>query len=149
MMASASITVRTTKHGRRFVVRYRLGGRSYPIQHGGSFPTMREAKIRRDLVAGELAAGRNPRILLDALTAPSTPARTFAQWAEAYKTSRVDYAAETTKNAASHVKAMLPLFGDRDPAKITSADVQEWIAGLSLKPSSIRRYVATLRAVLD
>jgi integrase len=29
------------------------------------------------------------------------------------------------------------------------ADVQEWIAGLTLKPASIRRYLATLRAVLD
>src|SRR6185503_15357779 len=42
-----------------------------------------------------------------------------------------------------------PSFDDRDPATITSSDVQEWIAGLTLKPSSIRRYVATLRAVLD
>ena len=37
VMASASITVRTTKTGRRFVVRYRLGGRAYPVEHGGSF----------------------------------------------------------------------------------------------------------------
>ena len=36
-MASASITVRTTKSGKRYVVRYRLGGRAYPIQHGGAF----------------------------------------------------------------------------------------------------------------
>jgi integrase len=28
-------------------------------------------------------------------------------------------------------------------------EVQEWIASLSLKPSSIRRYIATLRAVLN
>jgi hypothetical protein len=54
-----------------------------------------------------------------------------------------------TKNTASHVKAMLPAFGDHDPATITPADVQEWIAGLPLKPSSIRRYVAMLRAILD
>jgi hypothetical protein len=51
-MASASITVRATKTGRRFVVRYRLGGRAYPIEHGGSFRTMKEARARRDLIAG-------------------------------------------------------------------------------------------------
>ena len=62
-MPSLTITTRRTKSGPRFVVRYRLGGRAYPIEHGGSFPTMREAKIRRDLIGGELAAGRNPRIL--------------------------------------------------------------------------------------
>ena len=55
-MASLVITTRRTASGPRFVVRFRLGGRAYPIQHAGSFKTMREAKARRDLVAGELAA---------------------------------------------------------------------------------------------
>ena len=99
VMASASITVRTTKTGRRFVVRYRLGGRAYPVEHGGSFPTMREAKIRRDLVAGELAAGRNPRILLDdAQTAP-TAVTTFSAIAAEYQATRVDLAAETDEES--------------------------------------------------
>ena len=55
------ITTRVTKTGeRRFLVRYRLGGRAYPIVHGGTFKTLKEASTRRDLIAGELAAGRNP-----------------------------------------------------------------------------------------
>jgi hypothetical protein len=42
-MPSASITVQKTKGGRRrYAVRFRLGGRAYPVEHGGSFPTMRE-----------------------------------------------------------------------------------------------------------
>ena len=45
----------------------------------------------------------------------------------------MDLAAETTKNLSSHLKAMAG-FDDRDPATITPADVQEWIAGLTLKP---------------
>jgi hypothetical protein len=59
-VASALVTTRQTKSGPRYVVRYRLGGRSYPVVHGGSFRTMREARSRRDAIAGELAAGRNP-----------------------------------------------------------------------------------------
>jgi hypothetical protein len=60
-MASSFVVTRETKSGaRRFVVRYRLGGRAWPVQHGDSFSTMREARARRDLIAGELAAGRNP-----------------------------------------------------------------------------------------
>ena len=43
----------------------------------------------------------------------------------------------------------MPAFDDRDPATITPADVQEWIAGLTLKPSSMRSYLGTLRDVLD
>jgi hypothetical protein len=85
-MASASIITRITRTGRRFVVRYRLGGRAYQIQHGGSFRTLKEAKTRRDLVAGELAAGRNPGDLLRAMTTPVVM-RTFKQVAESYPTS--------------------------------------------------------------
>lgn len=48
-MATLVITTRRTKSGPRYVVRYRLGGRA------GSFRTLREARARRDLVAGEIA----------------------------------------------------------------------------------------------
>jgi integrase len=148
-MASAVITTRTTKSGKRFVVRYRCGGRAYPIQHGGSFKTLREARARRDLLAGELAAGRNPAILLHAMTEkPIT--RTFEQIAEAYRTSRVDIGDETRKNMHSHLLRLNKTFGDRDPASITAADVQEWIgANMDLKPASLSRYLATFRLVLD
>jgi integrase len=149
-MASLTITTRQTTSGPRYVVRYRLGGRAYPIVHAGSFRTLKEAKARRDFVGGELAARRNPADALRALvTTGASPVRTFADWADAYQASRVDYAAETAKNLASHMKAILPTFGNRDPATITVADVQEWIGELTLKPSSIRNYLATLRAVLD
>ena len=71
-MASLVITTRQTTSGPRYVVRFRLGGRAYPVQHGGSFKTMKEAKVRRDLIAGELAAGRNPAVLLQAMTVQPT-----------------------------------------------------------------------------
>ena len=127
-MASALITTRRTKSGSRYVVRYRLGGRAYPLVHGGSFRTLKEARARRDVVAGELAAGRNPADALHAALEP-VQRRTFAQWAEAYRASRVDVAGETAKNIGSHLKAM-ETFDDRDPASITLADVQEWLATL-------------------
>jgi integrase len=146
-VASLAITTRQTHSGARYVVRYRLGGRAYPLVHAGSFRTLKEAKTRRDLVAGEIAAGRKPADLLRAITdKPSV--RRFAEWAEAYRTSRADIGAETRKNTISHIKAMT-VFDDRDPATITPADVREWIGSLTLKASSVRRYVSTLRAILD
>jgi integrase len=150
-MASASITTRKTNSGgRRYVVRFRRGGRFFPIEHGGSFLTKREARIRRDLIAGELAAGRDPRGVLQALT-EKPRVRTFSSWAEAYGASRPDIGDETRKNAASHLKRLLPTFGERDPANITPSDVQGWIGAQTdeLKPSSLSRYLATLRNVLD
>jgi integrase len=149
-MASASITVRTTRTGqKRYTVRYRLGGRTYPVEHGGSFATMREARIRRDLVAGELAAGRNPRTLLDALRTAPTAVATFASVAAEYRTTRVDLAATTAKKLGFHLNVLNAFFGEMTPAAITPSDVQAWIAASTLKPSSVRRYMDTLRAILD
>jgi integrase len=147
-MASVSIRRRESKSGARFQVRYRLGGRAYPFVHGGSFTTMKEARARRDLIGGELAAGRNPAVALQALSeAPRR--RLFREWADAYKASRIDVAAKTTKTIDSYLKVIVKTFGDRDPAEITFPNVQEWVADSGLKASSVRQYLSTLRAVLD
>jgi integrase len=144
-MASVSIRRRETS----FQVRYRCGGRAYPLVHAGSFKTLREARLRRDLVAGELAAGRNPAEALEVLSAPPTR-RTFREWAEAYKTSRVDIGELTLKNTDSHLKRLNGAFGDRDPQTITVGDVQEWVGqNADLSPSSFRPYIGTLRLLLD
>jgi integrase len=148
-MPSLTITTRKTRSGPRYVVRFRLGGRAYPIEHAGSFRTLREARIRRDLVAGELAAGRNPRDLLAAMKAAPAPVRTFTTWASLYKASRVDVAASTLANIETHAKAFAPSFGERDVHGITFADVQQWVSGSGLSPGSLRPYLQTLRQVLD
>ncbi len=142
-------TLTITRRKASFVVRYRLGGRAYPLVHGGSFKTLREATERRNLIAGELAAGRNPAEALAALSAPSTR-RTFAEWAAAFEASRVDVSAGTAGSYKAHLLRILPTFGDRDPATISAADVQEWLgANSDLAPSSLGRYIVTLRQVLD
>ncbi len=148
-MPSLTITTRKTRSGPRYVVRYRLGGRTYPIEHAGSFKTLREAKARRDLIGGELAAGRNPRLLLEAMTTAPPTARTFAQWADVYKASRVDVSDATRANTETHLKTLLPVFGECDPMTIGFADVQEWVSSAKLASGSLRPYVATLRLVLD
>src|SRR5215218_7266382 len=149
-MPSASITARKTKGGgRRYAVRYRLGGRTYPVEHGGSFPTMREARVRRDLIAGELAAGRNPRELLRALTEQPT-ARTFEQVFEDFIASRVDVAPATLENYKTHRDRLVPVLDGREPLRLSWQDIQEAIGKLSdLSPASARIYVGTLRQVLD
>lgn len=117
-MASASITTRKTKGGgRRYVVRFRLGGRAYPIVHGGLFPTMREARIRRDLIAGELAAGRDPADALRGM-AERPKTRTFAEWAKAWKESRVDVSDSTLTGHHNHLLRLEPTFGERDPGTL-------------------------------
>lgn len=148
---SAYITVRERATGRRYIVRYRLGGRATPLTHAGSFRTMREARARRDLVAAEIAAGRDPRALLDRLAAADRGTRTLRDLADQWAASRVDLANETRKNIRSHLKRILPELGHMAPADITAADVQALVATLaaSLKPASVRRYITTLRQILD
>jgi integrase len=95
-----------------------------------------------------LAAGRNPAEALGALSeAPRR--RLFSEWADAYKASRIDVAEKTAKTIDHYLRALVVTFGDRDPAEITFADVQEWVAISKLKASSVRQYLSTLRAVLD
>ncbi|HYT51492.1 MAG TPA: site-specific integrase [Gaiellaceae bacterium] len=149
-MASVSIRRRQTKSGSRFQVRYRLGGRTYPLVHGGSFLTMKEARLRRDLVAGELAVGRNPAETLRALV--ETPQRrTFADLYDAFTASRVDVAETTKINYGTHRIRLVDLLGDRDPQTIGWQDVQGVVSSLAddLAPLSVRNYLGTLRIVLD
>jgi integrase len=111
---------------------------------------MKEANIRRDVVAGELAAGRDPRIALGSLVDPpaaETLARVAARWLE----SRVD-TTETTRSAyRGHIARITSTLGALDPGEITVAHGQEWIAAQSetLKPSSLSQYLGTLKQVLD
>lgn len=149
-MASAFIVARATKTGeRRFAVRYRLGGRAWPIQHGGSFPTMKEVRARRDLIAGELAAGRNPADVLR--VEATTPRQTLATWSERFIASRIDVDPNTTKSYRTALKKVGERSGDRDPATITADEVAEWVADLAekYKPGTIQLYLIAFRLLLD
>jgi hypothetical protein len=150
-MASLTITTRQTKSGPRYVVRFRLGGRSYPIEHAGSFKTMREAKSRRDLIAGEIANGRNPRDLLRTMTASPTPITSLARARDQFLKSRIDADANTIKNYRTALKRACSRFGDRDPNSLTAAEVAEWVAELAqtYKPGTVQQYLIALRLLLD
>ncbi|MEJ7793693.1 MAG: site-specific integrase [Gaiellaceae bacterium] len=153
-MASASITTRTTSAGeRRFHVRYRLGGRAYPVEHGGSFGTLREARLRRDLIAGELAAGRNPAGLLQAMqtTAVTNKIVTVSEWGERFLAARIDIDVNTKKNYASAIRRISETFGDRDPDTITATEVAEWVALLAAtrKPGTLQQCLIAFRLLLD
>lgn len=152
IVPSASIVTRATKAGeKRYLVRYRLGGRAYPVQHGGSFATHREARIRRDLIAGELAAGRNPAAILRVMVETPRAAMTLATWRDKFLASRLDLDANTIKNYGSALKKACERFGARDPAEIGADEVAEWVAELALtfKPGTIQLYLIALRLLLD
>jgi hypothetical protein len=63
-MASTWIARIPRKRRSTYRVFFRVGGRESVPRHGGSFSAIREAKIRRDYIAGELAALRMPDLSL-------------------------------------------------------------------------------------
>jgi integrase len=148
-MASAWIITRPTADGgKRYRVLYRPGGREAAVRFGGSFRTQREARIRRDAVAGDLAALRMPALRL------SEPVQlpTLADAAERWRASRVDASENTRLMHRSAVRAMLPLLGDRPLDSITAADVQELIGALAAKGrkrETIRKSLLALGMILD
>lgn len=128
-MAIIVISKRKTARGeQRYDVRYRLGGRTYPVVRGATFKTERDAKARRDLVAGEIAHGRNPAELLECLVPTDTAVLSLETWGERFLASRIDLAENTRKMYRSHLRKISETFGDRSPTTITAADVAEWVA---------------------
>lgn len=149
-MASAWVEKRQTgKSGVRHVVRYRIGGRESALQFGGSFPTQREARIRRDPIAGELAALRVPDLSLIALP---TKVRICASVAEAWKESRLHVADGTAATHRVNLSRILPSLGGKPVDALTVADVAALIGSMhegGLARESIRKTRATLAMVLD
>ena len=150
-MATITISTRKTASGKRYVVRYRLGGRMYPIVRAGTFKTEREAKARRDLVAGEIAHGRNPADLLVTLTTVQAPAISFVSWGDRFLESRIDVDPNTIKNYRSATRKIGEELGSRAPATITATEIAEWIAALAetRKAGTLQQYLIAFRLVLD
>jgi integrase len=148
------ITRRRTGTGqRRYVVRYRWGGRAYRLVHLASKRTEKEARDVRNWAAGELAAGRDPRKELRRLQQASTLRSTVTvdAWFRRWIDSRIDVEDKTKKldtNAADRFK---PLIGELEVSELTLVDVQGAVAKLAdeLEPTTVRKYLSSLRLAID
>jgi integrase len=149
------ITKRKTPAGRRrYVVRYRWGGRAYKLVHLGSRRLEREARALRDWAAGELAAGRDPRASMQsaAAAASMSPGIVVVDIAwDRFISARLDTSEGTRKNYRKAKDRFSSLIGRRDVHELTVADIQTAVGALTeeLEPNTIVKYVNTLRQVLD
>jgi integrase len=156
-MASAWVDTRKVKAGDQRVKRagkpyrvlYRIGGRESKVQHAGAFRTLREANLRRDFVAGELAAGRIPVLSLDRQNGSALTIRTLAdQW----QASRVDVAAGTLQTYKVALGRILPRLGSVNAHELDAATVAALVGKLhdaGLKKQTIRKTVSVLAMLLD
>ena len=139
-MASAWI-IRERRAGRplRYRVRFRLGGREAPQRSAGTFHTMREARARRDYIAGELAAMRVPSLTF----AEPAEAITVAAACEAWRASRIDVAPATRNLHRVALARLLPLIGSRPVDELDAGEVAGAIADLAgrgLARASLRQH---------
>jgi integrase len=149
-MASAWITTRTTKDGhKRFRVEYRIGGRESRTRYAGSFPTKREALLRKAWVSGELAQPQLPDFrALEATPQKPTLAEAVSRWRE----SRVDVTPGTRVLHRVALNRVLPHLGTHRVDAISAGDVVAMVTALSAagsKRETIRKSVKYLAAVLD
>jgi integrase len=149
-MARTWIERRPTSAGKtRYRVKYALGGAGTPKHYAGSFATRREALIRKQWIAGGLAALRVPDF--SALSQP-VQAPTFAEAAQRWQASRVDVAEATSVQHRTALNRVLPIIGTVRIDAITPQQVADLVVALHADGKareSIRKTVTALAMVLD
>lgn len=150
-MATVSVRVKTLQDGSRsYTVRYRRGGRFYPLEHAGTFRRRRDADARADRIRTWLAQGLDPQRELARLLEPSG-GDAVPLLAERWIANRRRVKPGTVENLRSRQKRI----DDRFPgaaAAVTVTDVIDWIGEMldePLAPGSISLYVGQLRQLLD
>lgn len=143
------------KGGTSYQVLYRRGGREAKIESAGTFPRDRAAKLRRDLVAGWLAHGLDPKAELARLLAPTPVRRSFHEDGLAMIATRHDVADNTVRGkrkAINKVREIRPDLSQKAPADWTVRDVQELVAAMvdrKLAAGTVGKYLTEIKMVLD
>lgn len=143
-MSSAYIVRRTNKTSVTYHVKYRLGGRSTRIEHGGAFKRLRDARARANWIRGELAACRDPRLSRLDVTYNDL---TLAQAISAMADERVDISRNTELSYRAAAKAL-------PDVRVDDVDVewvQRWLADAvrHAKPATVATRLSVVRAALD
>lgn len=151
-MPGSWIVTRPTRDGnKRYLVRYRLGGRESAQRYAGSFRTRGQAIERRRWLDGELSAMRVPD--LSALESKPVTAPTLADAVAAYRASRIDIAEATRVNIGTSLNLIVSaLHGARRIDAVTPQEIADVVArlhGSGYKRETIRKAVTHLACVFD
>jgi integrase len=152
MPGSVHVVTRSTKSGKRYIVRYRRGGRGYRLEHGGSFRRHELAKERERLIGGWLALGLDPKAELTKLTTEPEH-RELASVGREWLESRIDLSDQSRRIYRTYLDSLdeSPL-ARADPTRLNPSDVRGQVArwtAAGLAAKSIRERVSVLRQILD
>jgi integrase len=149
-VGTAHIIARGEGASRRFLVRYRLGGREAKLEHAGSYKLKRDALARRDRIISLIADGRGHEIR-EALCSPAdAEVLTLTVAAERWQASRVDVAEGTAHTYRVALGRILPRLGDSALEQLDAQAVADLVGENSgLKRESIRKTLNVLAMVFD
>lgn len=118
------------------------------MEHGGTFGTRKEALVRRDLIAGMLAGGLDPKV---ELRRQPESAQRFSEVAEAWITSRRRVSDGTRAGYRYRMPVLVDTFGPTPIDEITVSDVIAWVGGLErdYAAGTVGLFVRQLRQILD
>jgi integrase len=144
--------VLTREKKKRYRVRYRLGGREARARYAGQFATKREAAIRQQWVAGELAARRVPDLseLREPVREP-----TLAEAAKRWRASRIDVVEGTQnvhRSAFNRIEKVAPDLMKRRLDELDVDGLNELVAALvaaGYKRGTIKKTTGTVAQLLD
>lgn len=140
-MASCHIVRRGSGKQRRYIVRYRLGGRESRLVHAGSHRTERLAVLQRNEILADLAAGRIPRLHRQ---------RVFLRdSAQAWLEHLTDVSDGTMRYYTRHANALAEDLGDTETEELSYQDVNEYLARLTIGVTSVHMRLRVLRMILD
>src|SRR5262245_53478549 len=128
MPGSVHIVTRLSRSGKRYIVRYRRGGRGYRLEHAGSFRRLDLAKERVRLVGGWLALGLNPREEF-AKANIERERRSLIDIADDWLESRVDLSEQSLRIYRAYLDSLgeSPL-AHMDPGRLAPGDVRAQVA---------------------
>jgi integrase len=148
---SAYIIARGEGPRRRFLVRFKLGGREAKIEHAGSFKRKSDAVLRRNLIAGMLAAGLGKEIRKRLRAGVDDAPLTVTEAGKGWLGSRIDISSNTVRIHGDSLRRLEPLIGDVPIEDLVADDVATAVTTLSetCKPSTVRKSLNVLQQALD
>lgn len=137
--------------GRTHQVLYRRGGRLHKIKSAGTFKTQTEARARRDLVAGWLAAGLDPQAELAKLSVANVETKTAERWRDDWLQGLHSVSDNTRHLYRAATNAILPMLDTTDLAAVTVAECERVVGVLTGKyaASTVQTYWQAFEQLLD
>jgi integrase len=129
----------------RWHVRMELGRGK--VKHLGVFPTKKLADDKIQASWEILNRGGMP--VKTPLSTEPVATRTFSELAAAWLATRIDVSESTYGNFEGSLKHLNGEWGTRDPATISVADLQAWIAKSTALPGTLRLRLGHLSQILE